>query len=111
MRYDIQIGGYTLGMLDKVEIHRSVELLADTAVITLPAAQYNAALDVESKLHRGDASSPVLCDDTKRFWNFDNIGAALITISTASTFNHGFVQMTAPIAHGGPVLFTLYVSL
>lgn len=55
MRYDIQIGGYTLGMLDKVEIHRSVELLADTAVITLPAAQYNAALDVESKLHRGDA--------------------------------------------------------
>lgn len=54
MRYDIQIGGYTLGMLDKVEIHRSVELLADTAVVTLPSAQYNQALDVERKLHRGD---------------------------------------------------------
>ena len=54
MRYDIQIGGYLLGMLDKVEVHRSVELLADTAVITLPAAQYNQTLDVERKLHRGD---------------------------------------------------------
>lgn len=57
MRYDIQIGGYTLGMLDKVEIHSSVELLADTAVITLPAAQYNQTLDVEKKLHRGDKAT------------------------------------------------------
>lgn len=54
MVYDIAIGSYKLGMLDKVEIHRSVELLADTATITLPAAQYNKALDVESKLKRGD---------------------------------------------------------
>ncbi len=54
MIYDIQVGDYTLGMLDKVELHKSVELLADTATITLPAAQYNVALDVESKLKRGD---------------------------------------------------------
>lgn len=54
MRYDIQVGDYRLGMLEKVEINRSVELLADTAVITLPAAEYNAALDVESKIRRGD---------------------------------------------------------
>lgn len=54
MRYDIQVGNYRLGMLEKVEINRSVELLADTAVITLPAAEYNAALDVESKIKRGD---------------------------------------------------------
>jgi len=54
MQYDIKVGEYTLGMLDKVEIHRSVELLADTATITLPAAQYNQALDVEKKLRRGD---------------------------------------------------------
>jgi len=54
MRYDIQVGQYRLGMLEKVEISRSVELLADTAVITLPAAEYNTALDVESKIHRGD---------------------------------------------------------
>lgn len=55
MQYDIQIGDYRLGMLDKVEIHKSVEQLADTAVITLPASQYNQALQVEDKLKRGDS--------------------------------------------------------
>lgn len=54
MQFDIQIGDYRLGMLDKVEIHKSVEQLADTAVITLPASQYNQALQVEDKLKRGD---------------------------------------------------------
>lgn len=54
MIYDITIGRYRLGMLDKVEIHRSVELLADTAVITLPGSQYNLALEVENQLKRGD---------------------------------------------------------
>lgn len=57
MQYDIRIGQYSLGMLDKVEIHRSVEQLSDTAVITLPAAQYNRALQVEDRLHRGDEVS------------------------------------------------------
>ena len=57
MGYDIAIGGYKVGMLDAVEIHKSVELLADTAEITLPAAEYNVALDVESKIRRGDAVS------------------------------------------------------
>lgn len=54
MQYDIQVGSYKLGMLDKVEIHKSVEQLADTAVITLPASQYNNALQIEDKLKRGD---------------------------------------------------------
>lgn len=54
MDYDITVGPYRIGMLDSVEVHRSVELLADTAEITLPAAQYNAALRVEDKLRRGD---------------------------------------------------------
>ena len=54
MIYDIEIGAYKLGILDSVEIRRSVETLADTAVIKLPAAEYNRALDVESKIHRGD---------------------------------------------------------
>ena len=55
MDFDIQVGSYQLGMVGKVEIHSSVELLADTAKITLPAAEYNKALDVEDELHRGDA--------------------------------------------------------
>lgn len=54
MVYDIEIGSYKLGVLDSVEVRRSVENLADTAVIKLPAAEYNRALEVESKIRRGD---------------------------------------------------------
>ena len=54
MIYDITVGDYRLGMLDKVEIHRSVELLADTATVTLPASVYGVALQVEDRLSRGD---------------------------------------------------------
>lgn len=54
MTYDITIGAFRLGMLDSVSIHKSVELLSDTAEITLPAAQFNIALDVESQIKRGD---------------------------------------------------------
>lgn len=54
MQYDITIGQFRLGMLDKVEVHKSVELLADTAKIVLPATEYNLTLDVEQQLHRGD---------------------------------------------------------
>lgn len=60
MKYDIQVGNYKVGMLDKVEIHRSVELLADTAKIVLPGAQYNVALDVEQKIARGNMVSIML---------------------------------------------------
>lgn len=54
MKFDIEVGDYKLGMVEKVEIIRSVEQLADSAVVTLPAAEYNIALDVELKIHRGD---------------------------------------------------------
>ncbi len=54
MAYDIEIGSYRVGMLDSVEIVSSVGLLADTARIVLPGAEWNHALDVESKLRRGD---------------------------------------------------------
>lgn len=55
--YDITLGGFRLGMLDKVEIHRSVELLSDTATIVLPGTEYNKALEVESLIRRGDPVS------------------------------------------------------
>ena len=54
MSYDINVGKYKLGMLDAVNVHKSVELLADTCEITLPAAQLNVAIDIESKVKRGD---------------------------------------------------------
>lgn len=54
---EIQAGGYRLGLVEKVEIHRSVELLADTAAVTLPGADMNRALRVEERLRRGDPVS------------------------------------------------------
>ena len=54
MQFDITVGDWRLGMVEKVDIVRSVEQLADTCIITLPGAEYNKALDVEQKLHRGD---------------------------------------------------------
>ena len=54
MRFDIQVGSWKLGMVEKVSVRRSVEELADTAGITLPGAEYNTALQVEDKIHRGD---------------------------------------------------------
>lgn len=55
MIHDIQVGEHRLGLLEKVEIHSSVELLADTAIITLPASEYNKRLRIERELHRGDS--------------------------------------------------------
>lgn len=55
MNHDITIGNFSLGMLDSVEVKRSVETLADTATITLPGAEYNRTLEVESKIKEGDA--------------------------------------------------------
>lgn len=57
MSYDIRVGHFKIGMLERVDIKKSVELLADTAEIVLPAAEYNKALSVENKLHRGDSVS------------------------------------------------------
>lgn len=54
MTHDITIGSYHLQMLDSVEVHRSVELLADTCKIVLPAAEYNRAIGVEDQLKRGE---------------------------------------------------------
>lgn len=54
MNFDITIGSFRLTMLDSVEVTRSVENLADTAVITLPGTAYNRALEVEDKISEGD---------------------------------------------------------
>ncbi len=55
MAFDITVGYYKLGMVDRVTIHKSVELLSDTAQIELPAAEYNTTLEVEEEIRRGDA--------------------------------------------------------
>lgn len=50
----ITIGGYRLLLLDSCEVHCSVDLLADTATIKLPASNLNKKLDVEAKVKLGD---------------------------------------------------------
>lgn len=48
------IGTWRLMLIDSVEIHKSVDLLADTCEIVLPASVYNYALKVEDKIAPGD---------------------------------------------------------
>ena len=54
MIYRVTVGRYRLSLLDEVEIHKSVDLLADTAVIRLPGAVYNRAMNIEDRIARGD---------------------------------------------------------
>jgi hypothetical protein len=54
MNYNIKIGGCSLQMLDSVTIIKSVENLADTAVIVIPGAHINKTLQVEEKVKEGD---------------------------------------------------------
>jgi hypothetical protein len=49
MIWDIEIGGYKLGLLESVEIYKSVDLLADIAVIKVPGVAYNQSLDLEEE--------------------------------------------------------------
>jgi hypothetical protein len=55
MEYRITIGGWSLRAVDSVTISKSVENLADTAVIVIPGACINEALEVEDKIKAGDA--------------------------------------------------------
>lgn len=54
LSWHITLGTWQLLMIDSVEITRSVEQLSDTATITLPGSVFNKALEIESKIKRGD---------------------------------------------------------
>ena len=54
MCWNIRIGGFRLRMVEKVSIKRSVELLSDTATITLPGTVFNKAINIEDKIKVGD---------------------------------------------------------
>lgn len=55
MSWNIRIGDFRLRMVEKVSIKRSVELLSDTATITLPGTVFNKAINIEDKIKVGDA--------------------------------------------------------
>lgn len=55
--FEVKIGEFYLGMVDSITIHKSVELLADTCEMVLPAARLNKALEIEEQIKRGDEVS------------------------------------------------------
>ncbi len=54
MNYDIQLGKYKVAHLLSCEVRKSANKLSDTATIKLTGMAYSKALEVESKIKRGD---------------------------------------------------------
>ena len=54
LTYDIKIGNYQIAHLLSCEVRKSANKLADTATINMPGMSYNSALEIESKINRGD---------------------------------------------------------
>lgn len=87
MDWHIQIGNYRLGLLEKVEIHKSVDLLADTAVVVVPGVVYNQSLSIEAKVKVGDKITIRLGynDDLKT--EFEGYIQRIDTDDSSLTFN------------------------
>ncbi len=54
MNYDIQIGNFKVNHLLSCEVRKSSNKLSDTATVKLNGMAYNTALEIESKIKRGD---------------------------------------------------------
>jgi phage protein D len=84
MDWRIKVGAYQLSLLDSCEIHKSVDLLADTCTITLPLYAHNQVImvekkRVEEKIKRGDKVVVMLGYDGKLVSEFEGY---LLNIST-----------------------------
>lgn len=87
MVYDIRIGNYKLGLLESVEIHKSVDLLADTAVVVVPGVVYNQSLDIEDKVNVGDPVIIKLGYDDNLVTEFEGYLHRIDTDDSSLTFN------------------------
>lgn len=87
MVYDIQIGTYRLGLLESVDIHKSVDLLIDTAVIVVPGVYCNQSLDIEGKVKVGDKVTIRLGYDNKLVTEFEGYLQRIDTDDSSLTFN------------------------
>ena len=87
MVYDIQIGNHKLGLLQSVEIHKSVDLLADTAVIAVPGVVYNQSLDIEDKVKVGDRVTIKLGYDENLISEFEGYLQRIDTDDSSLTLN------------------------
>jgi hypothetical protein len=54
MTYHIRIGEYRLQLVDSLTVTKSVENLADKAMIVIPGTYINRALQIEDKIKEGD---------------------------------------------------------
>jgi len=87
MVYDIRIGDYKLGLLESVEIHKSIDTLADTAVIVVPGVVYNQSLDIEGKVKVGAPVTIKLGYDDKLETEFTGYLQRVDTDDSHLTFN------------------------
>lgn len=79
MVWQVTIGSFRLKMLEKAEVTHSVEMLADTAIVTLPGTAYNRALEVEDKIKRGDAVTIQYGYDDKLVTEFEGFLESITT--------------------------------
>lgn len=87
MIYDIQIGNYKLGLLESVEIHKSVSVLTDTAIIVVPGVVYNQSLDIENKVKVGDTVVIRLGYNDDLVTEFEGYLQRIDTDDSSITFN------------------------
>lgn len=101
MTWDIQIGSYKLGLLESVEIHKSVDLLADTAIIVVPGVVYNQSLDIENKVKEGDKVIIKLGYDDELVTEFEGFVQRIDTDDSSLTFNceDGIYLTRKPVAN------------
>lgn len=85
--YHIQIGTYKLGLLESVEIHKSVDLLTQTAVIVLPGVVYNQSLDHENYIEEGDKALVKLGYDGELINEFEGYVQRIDTDDDSLTIN------------------------
>ncbi len=86
MGYDIKIGKYKVAHLLSCEVRKSANQLSDTATITLPGMAYSKALEIESKISRGDEVSIRLGYDGELKKEFDGY---VRTIGSDNTISIG----------------------
>ncbi|WP_418894599.1 hypothetical protein [Limibacterium fermenti] len=99
MVYDIVIGNYRLALLESAEIHKSVDLLADTAVIVVPGVVYNQSLDVEEKVKIGDKVTIKLGYDDNLVTEFTGFLQRIDTDDSSLIFNceDGIYETRKPV--------------
>lgn len=82
MNYDIQVGNYKINHLLSCEVRKSSNKLSDTATIKLPGMAYNSALEIESKIKRGDKVTIKFGYDETLYKEFSGYISSITTDNT-----------------------------